>query len=351
MKKIIILAISTFIAFQNISSKTTLTAKVDERVEFVSVVYFMMGFTESRTSHYKPYSDKVFEHFSPHLPLISTQMLLGRLNNHIDHKTMINFALNSKIANGKITFSLPPSILNSKDEDIKTYYKVFLSGLEKFYISSSFSDFFKSNRNLYLEAEELYNKEVINKIQYNVLADLCNKPLDNVNIYVTMLEGIRYIDYIQIDNSIVVGGFSTLYQRNMKDTKLQRSKSDRDVYTLVKGILDVILYNDTETFKCKTFKQTEYYYKSAFFLFNKAGYSMEEIFTSQISQLATLLYAEKVDDKIIPQLITENKGYGFIWTNELWDSLKEFKDNRKKYVRFTDYISTLAHTYNNLLRH
>lgn len=348
MKKLILLLMLMPLVLVASAQTNPLQAKVDERVEFVTVICKISGLIDNRTSQYKPYTDEVMEYFLPYSDLVSFLMLSGRMENNIDYQTMIDFAMSSSIENGKITFKQYHS--DSQSESV--YYQELLSSLELIYERSSFATFFESHADLYKEAEDLYNTSVISKLQIDVLQDICGDSFSNTKIYINLLGGISYNSYIRGKNSVLLGGFITRSVNvNKKDVRLGRFFPSNDIYTLVNAISDITLAPDLNKFKLQCAKQSSYYYKSAFYLFDKAGYIDDDVFTAQISKLATLLYAEKTDKSKLPELIKQDKAFGFIWQNELWESLAEFKDNRSKYPSFVDYMPVYLNAYKSLLRY
>lgn len=345
MNKTIFMALILLASTLYVAAKPTANAKVDERVEFITAVYNQVGLQKNKTNHYAPYAEELKNYLKPYENKLMIPMVKARLDNVIDYEILLEQALASTIKDGKIQFSIPEEI--KSDPQMWSYVNLFKT-LEELYVEASFEKFFESHKSIYKEAEELYDREVVSQLNFDVLEKLYNIKSDNMpSVYITMLEGINVDRYIKSGGSVLLGGFAI---KATPDGKGELSRwPTYSTYTLVKGLLDVALSEQLEQESSKCAKQTFNYYNSAPLLFKEAGYVPEHIYTSQILNLATLLYVEEVEKLDIADIIKGDKRQGFIWENELWNSLDNFKNQRDKFPYFLSYIPWLTREYNQLL--
>ena len=151
MKKLIILFFIT-LSLQGYSQENQIVedAKIDKRVELLSVVFRLTGNSEYNTTRFKLYSDKIDQHFSPykkHKLIVFAEKLINEKGLSVDAVMSMAINLDEKL-NPRVDFD--KSSLDkkwNKDDAI-----MFVKLLHQFYEETKCEDFFKDNEKLYHEA-------------------------------------------------------------------------------------------------------------------------------------------------------------------------------------------------------
>lgn len=215
--------------------------------------------------------------------------------------------------------------------------------LSKFYKLTSFNKFYNSQRNIYEKAENLYNKDVIAEYKPGIYEDLFAINHKEIKIYLSMLSGSLAYPVPQAQ-SLILGVVGC-----PDEIKGGYFINKTPINNLVSCVTDIFVYNELSNIEPMVKIYAESYYKSAVVMFDRSGYSIDEIFLNQYSKLCQVYYTSKdINSQAAFQKLVKYKSEGFIWINELWDSFDQLIQERTSFPYFKDMVTVLVDKYKQL---
>ncbi len=326
-----------------------LQAKVDERVELVSVFCHLIGFNaEKNLNACSTYSAAVDEYFAPYLRdiyIIANPDFKPIPRSAKNYQAIVSVALALKIENGEVKY-------DSENVDYTTMLEInsqregldkIVVMLSKFYKLTSFDKFFKSQRSTYIAAEKLYNEYVITEYKSEIYDDLFGTDHQSIKPYLSMLSGSLAYSVPQA-SSLILGVVGC-----PDEIKGGYIFNSTPIDNLLSCVTDIFVYNELSNIEPMVKIYTENYYKSSVVMFDRSGYSIDEIFLNQYSKLCMVYYASKdINSQIALQRLVKYKIQGFIWINELWDSFDQLIQDRASFPYFKDMVPMLVEKYKQL---
>lgn len=349
MKRILFLSLSFIMLSEMCFSNNTLQAKIDERVELASIFCHLIGFNyDTNLRECGTYSNAVTDYFSPYerdIHILANPRIPFFKFTPQNHQAILGAALTLKIENGTVTFDSS----NTETTLLEKIYskedcQLIRNMLANFYTLTSFHTFYESQHDLYLSAENLYNTKVIAKYNPTILENKFGLSHKGIKVYLSMINGkIAYP--IASEQSIILGVIAC--PEDVQHGYFIPIPTDN----LLSTLSEVMVYNATKEIETSVLKSSANYYKSCIVLFDKNGYEAEALFNKQLSKLFMLCYTQEAyNDQRATQKLVDYKNEGFMWSNELWECLNDFENNRAKYPRFKDYLPVYVAKYQELLR-
>ena len=352
MKKILLslfCVLTQFVASQNL-----LKANVDERIELASAFCYAVGFENIFDDYIESYFNEVKKLAikAKSKRIYPLKLTIPSFQYTIEnYKLIVEDALCWKIENGNVISDLkihsPLKNILSLEE-----YKLFIDCVNKFYNASLFSDFFISNKLLYLQAEQLYDSLVLSKYEPQFYLDLFGKDNFHFNVYVSLLNGNIHISSSD-KHSVIMGGLCDKYGPNYDYISLGFIDFEENsrMYHFLKNISDLFISEFIHDYISSTKNSSMNYYKSSVLLFERNHYDAGSLFKEQLCMLMSLLYFNKLGIRQIDleQIVIQQKMEGFIWQNEMWNYVKTFDNNRSQYPYFQDFLPSFVSYYRTIL--
>ncbi len=346
MNRTIIIALMLLGSNLCITAQSKLSVKVDERVELVSIFSKIYGFyQEGQLIHCSEYADAVDKHFNPQLRNIYSASRDLRSYMHIsdfNYEALIKTALSLTIESGEVR-------LNSKTSALQELYDketvdIVVKILNDFYKVTSFRKFYESQQNLYCSAENFYSKEVLNKFKPEIYEELYDESMSDIRLYIAMT-GADVNFSIPQTKEIILGPVCC-----SEDAKEGFLLFNTPLENLVLSAAEIFTYNDVLAYEKKLKGHTDDYYRNCAIMFDKQHYRADDILFKQMAILGVIYYNEKeYNGSYAMQKLEQFKAQGFMWTNELWNLLNVFKNDRERYPYFKDYLPVLADKYRDML--
>lgn len=142
-------------------SQNKLVAKVDERVEIMSIAFRLAGAEEYSQNYNKKYTDDINTYFEPYKNAKVVEFIKNnRDKNGLGYDAVMSMAVHLSFKNEK--FSPVKEKENSLDKRWdKVDLKQFISLLNEFYEITNFQKFFNDNAKNYKNAENAYKNSVL----------------------------------------------------------------------------------------------------------------------------------------------------------------------------------------------
>ena len=168
MKKLflsICLLLSSFIA----SAQTTIYAKpvVDERMELMGIIARYVGLSYYTDDYLTTYCKEIDKHFAKYKnhPIIKMSERLVPFGVSFD--AIADFAILLEIKNNKIVLNDQVNIQSLDDRWPRDSVSKYLVLLNDFYRKTKFRKFFEKTSNFRQAAEESFQKEIVNVIDFD----------------------------------------------------------------------------------------------------------------------------------------------------------------------------------------
>ncbi|MFI3298163.1 MAG: DUF4932 domain-containing protein [bacterium] len=349
MKKLILLLMLMPLVLVASAQTNPLQAKVDERVELASVFCHLVGFNaENNLNECGTYLDAVEEYFAPYLRdvfIIANPDSKPIPRSPMNYQAIVSASLALKIENEEVKYDsvntdyITMLEINSQREGLDKIVVM----LSRFYKLTSFDKFFKSQRSTYIAAEKLYNEYVITEYKTDIYEDLFGTDHQSIKPYLSMLSGSLAYSVPQA-SSLILGVVGC-----PDEIKGGYIFNSTPIDNLLSCVTDIFVYNELSSIEPMVKIYTESYYKSAVVMFDRSGYSIDEIFLNQYSKLCQVYYTSKdINSQAAFQKLVKYKSEGFIWINELWDSFDQLIQDRALFPYFKDMVPALVEKYKQL---
>lgn len=339
------LVVSSFISAQ----KTELNAKVDERCELLSTVFRLAGAEEYVTQEIPVYVDsldKYFESYKNHEMIEYGKMYREKYG--IGYDAPMSLAVHLQIIDGKI--SLIPNVKeNSLDSRWnKNYLPRFIELLNDFYTTTKFHDFFVSQSELIEKVENTatgYFKKVDMEWYKNFYGEV---PEGDFNLIISLSNGngnygpkVEYLDNKEDLYSIITCSIDSLNNPYFND----QWSLDLVIHEFCHSFCNHLISHNYDKMK----KKADKFYEVKQDLLNSQAYGNSQTMLYEILVRASVIkYMADHYPKNLEKYFSKERANGFIWIEELYNSLLEYEQNRDKYPTLKSYMPEIVKVQNNL---
>ncbi len=279
MYKIICMALMLLGSSLCTMAQTVIKAKVDERVELVSIFSKVYGFHHGENLTFcSEYENDVEEYFNPLLRYIYSvcgnlrfQMYISELN----YETLLKTALSLTIKNGEVSLNSRTSMLQER-YDKKTVAAI-VKMLNDFYKVTEFNKFYKSQQELYSSAESLYNKEVVAKFKGEIYKELYGVSSNDIKLYISMLNAKA--NYAIPESQEIILGLTSCPEEIKDEFRI----SSVSLNNMILAVAEILTYKDVLAYEKQLRESTEDYYKNCAMMLDKQHYRANDILFKQIA--------------------------------------------------------------------
>lgn len=332
------------------SQNAFLKPKVDERTELLSIVFRLVGATGYVNNDIADYAKDIDQYFAPfkeHEVVKFAQEL--RKTRDVSLDAVMSMAVNIEIK-GEIKFKDNLSELSLDNRWGKENSIVFLKLLNKFYLDSKFHEFFINHNALYNSAENNFNKTV-NPIDIEWFRDFFGlKSNVNFNLIISLTNGSFYygpkVQYNNGKNEIfaIIGSYETdslkqpIYSKDLESTIIHEFN-----HSFCNPLIDSF-YNEMS-------RQSDKFLRQSLEKFNQQYYGTPKIILYEILVRACVInYYQKngTNEVLIKHLISDEENMGFLWIEDLVNSLSTYEKNRDKFPALKDFMPEIVKLQNGL---
>jgi hypothetical protein len=334
------------------SINPTITAKVDERTELLSIVFKLAGHDEYNRGTLLDYNkqiDSYFTNFKDH-EVIKYARKIHR-KHHIAYDAVMSLAIHLKIENSQL--SIIDSIAENSIEKRwnPEIINTFVEKLNDFYTKTEFNKFFNSNKNLYNVAENRFD-EVLQKVNLSWYDSFYGQsPKDGYNILLSLTNGPSNYGPKTISKSGKENTYAIIgsWQADSLNLPIYSSRS----------ILPTIIHEFCHSF-------CNHLIDSHISEFEKSGkiifpYVKEKLKKQAYTRYQTMLYESLVRASVIKYVeqndtnktkvlvyIAREQSNGFLWTDKFFDKLTAYENNRDKYPTLDKFIPEVVSLFDSL---
>lgn len=347
MKKLLLILFVAVLSFQT-TAAGNVNLRIDERVELAALIcrYGQIGHIPESNNEYSRSVSKRYARSFQHR--LSVNLLAYQRQFAITPDAVFDEALTWELVGYKWQARKGSQSGLRDIMDDKTYSE-YMMLVNEYYRDAEFHKWFVDNVALFDEIEQSVNQKqtpafgpmLVGELNIASLDSLLGAPTAGVDVYVC-LTTYAYDMALPLQKSVVLSGVSSMIGNNGKQVYYINPFVNR---TLVQKIAEVQLYPLFEGEELALLPHSARYYSQATTLFNESHIGIGQIFRQQIGLLASLLYFEANEPMEFQQLLRAAKRRGFIWTNEMFDELVQFKSDRKKYPSLKDYYPALRRIY------
>ena len=349
MKKVSFLAVFLVVSSFVFAQKIELKAKVDERCELLSTVFRLIGAKEYVTQDIPIYVDsldKYFESYKNHEIIEYTKTF--RENFGVGYNAPMGLAVHLQIIDGKI--SLIPNVKeNSLDSRWnKDYLPRFIELLNNFYTTTMFRDFLVSQSD-FVEKVEQTATEYFSRINMEWYKNFYGEvPEGNFNLVISLSNGpnnygpkVEYIDGKEELYSITTCAIDSLNNPYFSD----HWALDLIIHEFCHSFCNHLIFENFEKMK----KKADEFYKIKQNVFNRQAYGSSQTMLCEILVRASVIkYMADHYPANLEKYFSKEKSRGFIWIEELYNSLLNYEQNRDKYPTLKSYMPEIVKVLNTL---
>jgi hypothetical protein len=349
MKKVVFLAVFLAVSSFVFAQKIELNARVDERCELLSTVFRLAGAKEYVTQDIPIYVDsldKYFETYKDHEIVEYTKTF--RENFGVGYDAPMSLAVHLQINDGKI--SLIPNVKeNSLDSRWhKDYLPRFIELLNDFYSTTKFHDFFVSQSKFAKKVEQTAT-EYFKKIDMEWYAKFYGEvPEGNFNLVISLSNGgnnygpkVEYLDGKEDLYSITICAIDSLNNPYFSD----RWSLPLIIHEFCHSFCNHLIIANYDKMK----KKADEFYKIKQDVFNRQAYGNSQTMLCEILVRASVIkYMADHNPTNLERYFSNEKSSGFIWIEELYNSLLNYERNRDKYPTLKSYMPEIVKVFNAL---
>lgn len=349
MKKLVFFTAFLFVSSLIFAQKIELKAKVDERCELLSTVFRLAGAEEYVTHKIPIYVDSIDRYFEPYKNHeIIDYCRTYRENYGVGYDAPMSLAVHLQIIDGKISL-IPDVKENSLDSRWnRDYLPRFIELLNDFYTKTKFHNFFLS-QSAFIEKVEQTATDYFKKIDMEWYKNFYGEvPDGNFNLIIGLSNG-----------------------SNNYGTKVQYLNNKEDLYAITicaidslnnpffsdKWALNLIIHEFCHSF-CnhliienydKMKKKADEFYEIKQDVLNKQAYNNSQTMLYEILVRASVIKYMADHYPINPQKYFSNeRNNGFVWIEELYNSLLNYEKNRTQYSTLKSYMPEIVKVQNKL---
>jgi predicted transposase YbfD/YdcC len=349
MKKVAFLTVFIVVSSFAFAQKIELQAKVDERCELLSTVFRLTGAEEYVTheiSFYVDSLDKYFEPYKTHEILEYTKMY--RENFGVGYDAPMSLAVHLQIIDGKISL-----ISNVKETSLESrwdrdYLPRFIELLNDFYTTTKFHDFFVSQSD-FVEKVEQTETEYFQKVDMEWYQKFFGEvPEGNFNLIISLSNGnnnygpkVEYLDGKEELYSITICAIDSLNNPYFSD----RWALNLIIHEFCHSFCNPLIFDNYDKMK----KKADEFYKIKEDLLNRQAYGNSQTMLYEILVRACVIKYMADHYPTNPEKYFSNeKSNGFIWIEELYNSLLQYEKERDKYPTLKSYMPEIVKVQNKL---
>lgn len=353
-KKILILIILFCISNYGFTqqNKQLENAKVDPRVELLSIAFRLADAEEFKSDYFKNYIDDINSYFAEYKnhELIN---FIKKIRNEqgIGYDAVANMAIHLSYPELKPILPFSENIPEKRWGTNLMNTEHFLTLLQKFHKESNFLQFYNEHRNLYEIAEDRFNQNVLSEIDLDWYSKFYGKvPNEKFTIVLGMGFTGNFGVKLQVPN-----------QKEIVYSILGAWDFDNDekpVYTTENGYTETVVHEFNHSFvnhlQDSMEKDLELYGNKIYKIVNKdlrqqAYGNWLTALNEGLVRAAVIEYftsSKKADNKLKnEQYFYETFRSKFYWVPDLVSALEVYKKNRKKYPTLESYMPELVKVY------
>lgn len=324
-------------------------AKVDERIELLSVVCRLAEYEEYVNNNIPDYAkevDQYFEAYKSHA-LISLAKKL-KTDRGISYDAIASIATSIKIGKEiKLKDNLLPIGIDKRwsQENIDT----FIIQLNSFYQTTNFNEFYSSHKELYSLAEKKF-AEILDNINFSWFRSFYGTvPNADFHLILGMLNG--YSNY---------GVTSFFDNKDKEEINAIIGVSEVDsignpIFSKKERVIQLVIHEFSHSFcnrlidsnynKMQT-KAQEFYNAAQDYIYYPSARSMS--YEILVRACVIKYFNSNSTETNIKRLINNEKYKGFIWIQELFDALSVYESRREIYPTLHDFMPQIVRGLNNL---
>ena len=346
MKKVafltVLLVVSSFIFAQKIELK----AKVDERCELISIVFRLAEAEEYMPNEFPIFVDSVIKYFEPykdHEVVKNAQMY--REKYEVGYDAPMSLATHLQIIDGKI--SLIPNVKENSLESRWNRAELprFIELLNDFYTVTKFHDFFQ--RQAIKEKVEAVATEYFKEINMEWYKNFYGEvPEGNFNLVISLSNGdnnygstVEYNDNKEDLYSIIICGIDSLNNPIFED----HWAIELLIHEFCHSFCNPLILENYPKMK----KKADILFKQNKEILQEQAYGNSQIMLCEILVRASVIkyFADhfSIDTK---KYFSREIGSGFIWIEDLYNSLEKYEQNRKTYPTLRSFMPEIVETQN-----
>ena len=352
MKKVVILAVLLVVSSFIFAQKIELNAKVDERCELLSTVFRLAGAKEYVTHNIPIYVDSLDKYFEPYKNHeIVEYCKKFRENFGVSYDAPMSLAVHLQIIDGKI--SLIPNVKDSSLDSSwnKDYLPRFIELLNDFYTTTKFHEFFMKQSDFAEKVEQtatIYFKKIDMEWYKKFFGEV---PEGNFNLIISLSNGpnnygpkVEYLDGKEDLYAITICAIDSLNTPYFSD----RWALNLIIHEFCHSFCNRLINENYDEMK----EKADEFYKIEQDVFNKQAYNNSQTMLNEILVRASVI--KYMTDKYptnavnIEKYLSEERNNGFIWINELYNSLLIYDQNRDKYPTVRSYMPEIVKLQNKL---
>lgn len=363
IRSFFIATVCLFSTLAGLAQSPTVQARVDERVELMSVVCRLAGYEEFSQSfdnnHIYYGSPEYLKEVDTYFAKYKTDSLIEyaksiRKKHAIAYDAPMTYAVCIEVNDG---LKFIPELANGIEELDKRWSKEsaskFLVLLNKFYISTNFHDFFEQHSHVYSKMEANFNSSVCN-INYSWFEKFYGAKSNNsFSIILSCLNGdssygpgISFNDRSKKTYSII-GPWafdSTLavpdeYRIDLQHTLIHEFSHSYCNPLIFKYMADMES-NSAKMFKCVKSEMNEQAYGSS-----------KIMMCELLVRSCVIKYMEdntsEVDDKVCKALLSERHS-SFFWIDTVFAALHQYENKRSEFPTLDSYMPEMVSLINSL---
>lgn len=335
------------ISFETAFPATAITAKTDQRIELLSIVFRLAGNEEYNMNQFKAYVDDIDKWFAPYKnhPVIAYAKQL-RVTRGVSFDAVMSMAIH---------LGQPPALeplisLKSSSLDHrwgKSGATRFLKLLRDFYEVSGFSQFYSNHQQMYTIAETRMDA-VLAKVNFGWFEQ-----------FYGVKSGGRFNLVIGIGNGGGNYGPKVIFPDGSEDLYaiMGTWMVDKDGNpNFNDNILNTIIHEFNHSFAnplVEKFAQVLEAPGKALFAavkdqMTKMAYgNWKTVMYESLVRAASIQYFidSKVSEKLVRRMTITEISNGFYWTGRLVDLLRDYQSSRDKYPALSDFMPVVASFY------
>lgn len=353
--RIILCGIFLFLSFVQINAQTlktaqpmTVTAKVDQRVELLSIVARLAEYDEYVNNDFKIYADDVDKYFAKYKqhPAIEFARKV-RESNGVGFDAVASMAVH-------LNPNLTPKVAFSESIPDKRWTKKgaeeFVKLLQQFYKDANCETFFKSHAELYKTTEERF-QILLNKVDFVWYKIFYGEiPKGNFNLYIGLLNGGGNFGPKVVFPDGREESFAIIGTWKMDDKGLPIYTDDvlpTIIHEYNHSFINHLVYANEQNLSVageKVFKPVEDKMAA------QAYPSWKTMMLESLVRAAVVRYLFEHDKSTYLQEITIQQNRGFLWIDELSVLLGTYENSRKTYPTFRSFMPMVAAYYTDLAK-
>ncbi|MEQ9232397.1 MAG: DUF4932 domain-containing protein [Cyclobacteriaceae bacterium] len=326
----------------------TPVAKVDERVELLTIVARLADFSEYSGNVLEDYTNDIEEHFSGHKDHSLIRFIKElRVENGLGYDAVMQMAVLLK----------PPPELTPRVDLIAVLddrwggeekIAQFLVLIQQFYRESNFEGFYDSHRGLYSLAEERF-QAILNEVDFSWFGSFYgNVPGVNFNFYVRLQTGGSYGPSVELseNRTDIYAILGTTEVESDGTPMYSESRLQTIIHEFSHSFVNPIFFKHMERFRPSGEKIFEAVRND---LSNRGYGNWESIVIESLVRASVIRYRieHESDPNIAFDRIITEKNFGFIWIDELVVLLGAYQHS-KAYKNFDSLLPLIIGYFDDL---